>query len=237
MTVSASVAPGFPHHIIPDGCVSLVAARPERGPARAALLGPRAEALVVPLMPGDRYWGVRFWPDAAGAVLALDVRELAGRVVAPLTSPAWAADLLAALARCATQDDVRAAARALEQPVRDAPPLDDVVRAVIVATVASRGEMSVAELARGAGIGTRQLERRFAAAVGLTPKQFGRIRRMRAALSHLLDPAPRTWSEVAADLGFADHSHLVRDAVDLSGLTPSALAGRVRSIRHGTVRP
>jgi len=73
--------------------------------------------------------------------------------------------------------------------------------------------------------------------VGLTPKRFSRIRRMRSALAHLLEPAPRTWSDVAADLGFSDHAHLVRDAVSLSGLTPRAIAGMTRAIRHESVRP
>lgn len=234
----AGLAPGTPHQVLPDGCISLIAARSADGSSRAIILGPRAEPLVVPLAPGARYWGVRFWPDSGGSVLGLDPVAIAGTVVAPIVTPEWAASLARGLASCRNEDEVaRVSNEALRAPVAAAPAPDEAIRRAVVGIVATRGEIAIAELAAGVGLGPRQLERRFRAAVGLTPKRYARIRRMRSALSHLLDPAPRTWSEVAAEHGFADHSHLVRETVDLAGMTPTELAQRVRSISHGRVRP
>jgi transcriptional regulator GlxA family with amidase domain len=238
MSVAGDVAAGTPHHIIPDGCVSLVGIRTPGAAGRSSLVGPRVSPLVVPLHPGTEYHGVRFWPDAGPLMLGCAGRSLSGRVVAPVVQPAWAAALARRLASAAGGEAAREAAdEILAEELPQVPRLDQAVRAAVLAIIASRGEMSIAELARGTGLGERQLERRFGGATGLTPKQFCRIRRMRSALAHLLEPAPRTWSEVAADLGFADHAHLVRDAVSLSGLTPSAIAGRARAIRHESVRP
>jgi AraC-like DNA-binding protein len=73
--------------------------------------------------------------------------------------------------------------------------------------------------------------------VGLTPKPFARIRRFREGLSELLSPNPRTWSRVAAELGYADHSHLVREFVQLAGRPPAQVARGVRAITHGRVTP
>jgi len=238
MMVGAQVPRGFAHQIFPDGCMVIASGRAATGEVRSSLVGPRAEPLTVTVNPGDRFWGVSFWPDAGGAVLHEEPRRLHGHLVAPLTEPDWALVLSRAMAVC--DDETAAAAVAdahLAAPVAAAAPLDAVVRAAVVALIASNGEMEIAELARGLGLSLRQLERRFGAATGLNPKQFARIRRMRSALAHLLSPSPRTWSEVAADFGYADHSHLVRDFAQLAGLTPSEAAARVRSIIHGKVRP
>lgn len=238
MTIGMQVPRGYGHQIFPDGCIVIACARAATGEIRSSLVGPRAEPLTVTVNPGDRFWGVRFWPDAGGAVLHEEPRRLHGHLVAPLTEPAWALAVSRAMAVCG---DEAAAARVADEhlaaPVASAAALDPIVRASVVALIATNGEMEIAELARGVGLSLRQLERRFGAATGLNPKQFARIRRMRSALTHLLGPAVKTWSEVAADFGYADHSHLIRDFSQLVGLTPSEAAAKVRSIIHGKVRP
>jgi AraC-like DNA-binding protein len=238
MRVAPDVSPGFPHRIFPDGCIALaVRASPSGG---VALVGPRAAAFTVPVFPGDRYWGVRFWPDAGGLVLGVPARPLAGVVgdaTAVLGRPAATA-LADALRSCRASPEAGAVFDAALRPRVDAAPaLDPVVRAAVVGLVASRGEVSVAELAREVGVSARQLQRRFGAAVGLGPKQFARVRRLRTAIGELLTTEPRTWSAVAADLGYADQAHLVREFVQLAGLTPAAVTGAVRAITHGRVTP
>ena len=46
-----------------------------------------------------------------------------------------------------------------------------------------------------------------------------------------------SWAAVAADLGFADQAHLIREFSALAGLTPVAVAERVRQIGLDGVRP
>jgi AraC-like DNA-binding protein len=238
MSVGMQVPRNHPHQILPDGCITIACNRAASGELRASLVGPRAEPMIVPVSPGDRFWGVRFWPDAGGAVLGVNPRKLHGHVVAPLSEPAWAVALTRALGSCADEAAAtRVADQQLAAPVAAAQPLDPIVRAAVLGLVATNGEMEIGELARGVGLGLRQVERRFGAAVGLNPKQFALIRRMRSALAHLLGPTPKTWSEVAADLGYADHALLVRDFALLAGSTPTEIADRVRAIVQGKVRP
>ena len=237
MTVGKDTPPGFEHRLVPDGCISIVCGT-SRGASRASLLGPRAEPLTVPVFPGDRYCGARFWPDTGGAVLGLPARDITGRIVVPLSTPEWAARYAAAVSDAGDDAAVsRISDEMLMEPVAAAPAIDQPVRAAVVALIASRGEMTIKEVSAGVNLSTRQLERRFGDAVGLSPKQFARIRRVRSALTHLLGDSPRTWSQVAAEFGYADHAHLVRDTVALAGMTPTELAKRVRGISHGSVRP
>lgn len=237
MSVSMQTPRGHAHQVLPDGCITISCLRQPTGETRAALVGPRAEALVVTANPGDRYWGVRFWPDAGGAVLGEEPRKLHGHLVAPLLEPPWALGLVRALAGCA--DEAAAAQVANEHlaaPVAAARPLDPLVRVAVVGLVATNGEMEIAEVARGVGLSLRQFERRFSATTGLTAKQFARIRRMRSALVHLLGKAVKTWSEVAETLGYADHAQLVSDLEEMDRLTPAEAVVRLRIMTGGRVR-
>jgi len=87
----------------------------------------------------------------------------------------------------------------------------------------SRGE-SVASLARELSMSHRRLIRVFADAVGVTPKLFARIIRFQCALRWSARPETRNWAELAASLGYCDQSHLIRDFVAFSGLSPSELS-------------
>ena len=237
MSAGANVPRNYAHQVVPDGCVSVFCTRGATGDLRPSLLGPRAEPLTIALNPGDQLWGVKFWPDAGGLVLALDPRGLFGHLVAPLTDPAWAAALARAMGAAGNEAAVaRVADEQLAAPVGAARAPDPVIRAAVVALMATHGEMEIAELARGLGISLRQLERRFLRAVGLNPKDLAAIERMRSALAHLVDPTARTWAEVAADLGYTDHSALVRDFSDLALVDPGPEARRVRELINGRTR-
>ena len=88
------------------------------------------------------------------------------------------------------------------------------------------GAVRVAGLARILGLGERQLERLFDERVGVGPKSLARIARIQGLLRRL---GPRTqWSSLAAEMGWSDQAHLVRDLRDLAGLTPSELGRAMR---------
>ena len=80
---------------------------------------------------------------------------------------------------------------------------------------------SIEHVATRLGISTRQLHRSIVANVGLTPKTLQRVMR----LQRFLDYAERRpdLAAAAADAGYADQSHLTREVLALSGLTPARL--------------
>lgn len=201
LIVPADARENGTHPVPGDGTITLVSQQPARGSVRAALIGPRTEPLALPVGPGDCVWGIRFWPDAGGAVLGEDPRRLAGHFISPLTEPAWAVTLLESLAGCRNQESAtRSADATLPGPVAAAPPLDEAIRLALRALIVTHGEMSIADVATGVGLSLRQLERRFLRAVGLNPIQYAKLRRMRGeALPHLGD-TPLTWAGVVPAL-------------------------------------
>jgi AraC-like DNA-binding protein len=182
---------------------------------------------------------VRLWPDAVTPVLGIPARDLRDYVgPAPPGIASLFAGLPATLLASDDGDAVFAAADLwLSELLRDAPPPDPAVRAAVRAVVAGRGAMAAPDVARAAGIGLRQLQRRFRAATGLTLRDWSRVRRLREALALKLGAQPGGWSRIAAETGFVDQAHLNREFVALTGLVPSAAARMLANTEHERVTP
>ena len=98
-----------------------------------------------------------------------------------------------------------------------------------VEILSRNGCVRVSEIARSAGIGIRQFERRFRYEIGISPKQYARIARFEAALRRKAAAPETTWTDIAHALHYYDQMHMVHDFNRLSGDTPSAIW---RSTRH-----
>jgi AraC-like DNA-binding protein len=88
--------------------------------------------------------------------------------------------------------------------------------------VASRGRVRVEQLAAEIGWSRKRLWSRFRAQIGLSPKRAGQLIRFDHAAYRLA--AGQSASLVAAESGYADQSHLHRDAMAFAGVTPTAVA-------------
>ena len=97
------------------------------------------------------------------------------------------------------------------------------------------GEIKIAELAKRLNLSVRQLERRFKASSGLSPKQFARTRRIRATAVGLVENSNMNWANRAAEMGFSDQSHLVHEFVSVTKRSPNSFAEKVKEIEHGNL--
>jgi AraC-like DNA-binding protein len=229
----------FLHHVWPDGCVSLIFSFEPGADDGATVVGPGLSARRVPVCAGACYRGARFWPDAACAILRRDPVTLRdGRVDATEVFEETAiATTLRELRRI--EEDVRAAevlSRLLAPVVRRASTLDLRVRTAVSRLIEGKGEVPLPSLAAASGLSTRQLQRRFRRATGLSPKEFARIRRVRSASAAIL-AGERNWASLAANLGFCDQAHLTKEFAAITGFTPSKFEARIDLIGHGRVSP
>ncbi|WP_329230014.1 helix-turn-helix domain-containing protein [Streptomyces sp. NBC_00111] len=89
-----------------------------------------------------------------------------------------------------------------------------------------RSLLRVDALARAGGMSVRSLQRLFSAYVGVGPKWVILRHRIHEALQRAgTDPDP-DWAELAADLGYSDQAHLVRDFTATVGVPPAAFTQR-----------
>ena len=165
--------------------------------------------------PGQFFIGVRFHPGMSLPFLRAPGHELADKSI-PLED-LWgraARGLREKVANSSTASDAIAAfERYLQQPEPNAR------EAAMWAWLRQRGgEARLDELARLSGLGTRQLRRRCLLETGLTPKRMCRVLRFRRAFS--LGRSGMDWSVVAAECGYYDQAHLIRDFRELGGRTP-----------------
>ena len=220
------------HTMWPDGCVSLSIVANQGMPAAAHVIGPRLRALRAPMRRGLVVRGMRLWPDTAASVLGVDPVS-----VRDLTRPAaellgfGALSLARAVAGARNESELETVWEAWLAPRIAAATLPDPdVRFVVRRLIDSHGTCDVAGAARDAGISMRSLERRFSAAVGLSPKQFARVRRVRAAIGAIA--AGERGVSALAKRAALEPASFTREFRAVAGLPPQALMNELDQLEH-----
>lgn len=91
----------------------------------------------------------------------------------------------------------------------------------VIESINSQPDITVRALAERACLGEKQFNRVFSGCIGTTPKEFTRIVRFQRALFHLQTMLEITQVQLAADCGYFDQSHMIREFRRLSGYTPT----------------
>lgn len=213
--------------IVPDGAVDVVV---EIGAAtlRAAAFGSTTHRTDIALDVGTHYVGIRFKPGHSRHFLDAPARELTDSVQ-PAAGP-WVPCLLDAAAAIATgllfeRLDTVLLAHLARRPPRESR-IDAVIRTLETTPCAWR----VSALADLYGTSRRQLERRFLDAVGLPVKTFAQIVRVRRVAA-LLARSNLPLAQIAADLGYADQSHMTHEFTRFVGLPPARARARVAFVQ------
>ncbi|WP_083683398.1 helix-turn-helix domain-containing protein [Actinoalloteichus fjordicus] len=79
------------------------------------------------------------------------------------------------------------------------------------------------DAARDLGLSERQLRTVFTRAVGLSPRRFARVTRVRTVLA-ATGAGVGSWSRLAADAGYYDQSHLTAEFREVMQVTPGRFA-------------
>jgi AraC-like DNA-binding protein len=169
-------------------------------------------------------WGAP--TDQARVVPAPFVWALAKQLASELAQPAPGSDRM--LATGVEQLGIALARAYHEASSPGAVPDAGVLRVVEVMLRDYWRDLTVAELAGQVGITPRHFDRRFRAAIGVTPKQFLIDVRLRVARD-LLASTDRTVTEIALDVGFQQASHFIRTFHRAVGLPPAAYRRQLRA--------
>jgi AraC-like DNA-binding protein len=93
--------------------------------------------------------------------------------------------------------------------------------AAAVAALEADPVRPIASLAAELGVSHGHLDREFTRVVGLGPRTLARVLRVRRLLEGIDHHEQVAWSRLAADLGWYDQAHLVRDVSRHTGVPPS----------------
>ncbi|MDG6348544.1 AraC family transcriptional regulator [Luteimonas sp. 8-5] len=208
----------------PDGEVradeALAFAAQQRGPIRLQATGP------------VHCFGLRL--AAAASSLVAGTRLPALRDSAPdmrLLDPAFAGDFESAARASAATDSPEPLWQVMRGRCAAFVP-DAIVEAAVTLIDDNAGDVRIGALAAQLGVPLRNLQARFLAEVGMSPKEYARVRRLRALL-RTLDEGPATIADAAARHGYADQAHATHDLARWTGTTPARLVRALHADRDG----
>jgi AraC-like DNA-binding protein len=184
------------------------------------LIGGRAHSVLAHSTGGLRLAGVKLDPRAARALIRMPLAEFRDNTVscadlgckalldledavANVSSPAMLGRLFDTFFLRQLTDEIldECAIHALVQRIR-----------------ATRGAQSILQWANAHGIDPRTLERRFIAAMGMTPKQYARVVRFKHSYRRLTSARPEERMTHLDD--YYDESHFSREFRHFLGATP-----------------
>ncbi len=173
-----------------------------------------------------RVLGVRFGPGGlrpflSGPVSMLTDREVGVEEHFDVDVAQWRERVLAApspAAAAATADDVLTIL---------APSIDPVVDEIAAIVDGIRNDPALTRVdavAQEYGIGVRRLQRLFTEYVGIGPKWVIRCYRLHEVAGRAASGAEVDWAGLAAELGYSDQAHLVREFTAIVGEPPARYA-------------
>ena len=89
----------------------------------------------------------------------------------------------------------------------------------------------VAHVQRATGYAERRFTEMFKQTVGLTPKRYARVLRLKAALKDL-SQRTRSLADVADSNGYFDQAHFANECREIAGFSPSEYKPMARSTLH-----
>lgn len=190
--------------------------------------------------------GVSFRPGGTRAFCDVPASELVGREVA-------LADLWPVVAvRCLREQLLEAPTPAAALDVLEAAltsawrdrPLHRASSAALRRFLHAPDTARVSAVAEAVDMSVRRFIDAFTTDVGLTPKQFCRVRRFQHAVAAAHAGASVDWADLAAASGYYDQAHFIRDFRAFSGVTPTgyraartAFQNHVTFVQSTDVRP
>jgi AraC-like DNA-binding protein len=223
---SAAAAPAggsILHRVLPDGCMDLLFDFAAAGGERATIVGTMTRPLLVTSAGATDLFGIRFRPGGLIAFLPLAAAELTDdRVDLSAVAGRLAGELWDRLAGAAPDRRAAVAEAALLARLPASGLIDPYIHHCVARLETTRGALPIARLEASTGLSGRQIERKFAHHIGVAPKTFARIVRFRSLLSTVWATGPSDWAGLAAEAGYADQPHLVREFRNFAGLSPTA---------------
>lgn len=211
---------------------------------KAWISGMHTRPIVIEAQPAASMLVIRFRSGGAHAFLGLPADALTGDVFAlGDVIGRTASSLRDRILEAPDAASKAAAAEAWLWEQHRAPDLNALVEHVATRLQKPAG-LTIKSLVEETGYSARQVQNLFRQWVGLSPKQYARVRRFNQLIAELCRagaydpalggkalPAP-DWAALAAELRYADQSHLVNEFRTFAGMTPGAYVAAYRGLEN-----
>lgn len=242
-TLSAPASPTEERQrIIPDGCMEMIF---HSGDAYRQYLtdgsfiiqpkyfvfGQITQPLEIAATGITRIFSVRFHPEGFLPFMHMPVRDMDNKAIALEQLFGTRATALGEKVCAAknTGEQINLVEQFLLEQIQNQETTDRIAALSVQTLLQLKGQLSVDELAGQLQIHRRQLERKFAAVIGLSPKQLAKIIRLQAALKMMGEGKAESLTAMAYESGYFDQAHFIKDFKEFTGVTPGEFyAGQLR---------
>lgn len=219
--------------IVPDGCMEMIfhhgdlyrqylADGSSILQPRCFVFGQISKYLEIAPTGTTGIFAVRFYPGGFSPFATLPLTELENRAVAlELLFNGEGVQLGKSILDASNlQERVEIIEEFLLKNLHSATVKDRVVRSSVELIMHLNGQVSSNELSGHQNLSTRQFERKFGAAIGLSPKQLSKIVRLQTTLKMLADRQFSSLTAVAYEGDYYDQAHFIKDFKEFTGMTP-----------------
>ena len=171
-----------------------------------------------------RVLGVKFHPGGFRAFTNQSVRVLTGKVVHP--SMVFGEEALEIEAKAVALPEAEKAFQVIDIFLRSRKPMASVELQTVVeinkAIIEDRSISQVSMLVDRYGIGLRTLQRLFSQYIGVSPKWVIQRQRLIETAEQIRSRSDEIdFATLAAELGYADQAHMIREFKNMVGATPA----------------
>ncbi|MPT35525.1 MAG: AraC family transcriptional regulator [Flavobacterium sp.] len=236
--------------IVPDGCMEMIfhygdlyrqylADGSSMLQPRCFVIGQLTQPLEIESTGITGIFSVRFHPDGFLPFANIPIREMENTAVS--LEQLFGEDGLE------IEQKIRNASSATERiqhietflrnQLTDTRTIDRIIKTTVETILTANGQLSIEAVSKQTNVNRRQLERKFATAIGLSPKQLSKIVRLQATLKRLLSKQLTSLTALAYENEYYDQAHFSNDFKELTGFTPKEFYGdqlKMSTLFYGT---
>ena len=108
--------------------------------------------------------------------------------------------------------------------------VDAIVKTTVNALLSTKGNVRIKTILKDDLSKRRQLERKFAKQIGVSPKQLGKVIRLQTALKMLLNKETESLTNIAYESEYFDQAHFIKDFKEFTGTSPKEFLGNENMI-------
>jgi len=170
---------------------------------------------------------VRFYPDGFAPFATIPIRDMDNRAVSLTELYGGAGEQLGSDVLIEKTNEARIAVieTFLLNRLNSQEAIDSLARSSVEMLFRTNGQTSIEDLTEQLNINRRQLERRFASVIGLSPKQLSRIIRLQNVLKLMERNQFTTLTALALENGYFDQAHFIKDFKEFTGMSPRQFYG------------
>ncbi len=222
--------------IVPDGCIEMAFILGDDIKRytsqeefilqpRAMVLGQTMEPFYIEPTGYVNTFAVSFYPYGFANFVTVPIKNLANKEtpIASLFEEKIARELEQKIIRATNVGQrIQIMESFLLERLNDRSTIDHIVRTTVDALLSTKGNAPINTILKEDLSKRRQLERKFAKQIGVSPKQLGKVIRLQTALKMLLNKGSESLTNIAYESEYYDQAHFIRDFKEFTGTTPTA---------------